>query len=662
MNLRHLNVLPVLVLCSVPASASAAGWVAPAATVSALGAAFTAPPIVASNGRGDTAVAWIDPATGNAMVSERPVGGTFSVGSAVLNTGDQFVGGLGIDATGNVYVFFTTNNMTPAASTAKVGVKPIGTGAWGVTTVGAANAADPPQTPITGTVTPDGKALAVWFQGHTANATQSKMEFSVKPAGSAVWGAKADLPGTTANAASGPRVVMNDAGQAAFIMQSQFCPGFDQGIRAATMTAAGVWTTANNVHICAAGGGVASADIGISSTGTATATWTRTNGANTIAQFSTKAIGDAAFPAAPASPGANDLSAAGADATSTTIAVAPGGETTIAWARGGIIQERTRPAIGGAFATATTVPNTLTAPNGPMMRAAPDGAVGLVWAGTNATPKSVIGGAVRPAGGAFAGLPATSAVDDAMPAVAADGEGNFPTAWVHMSSGPQFSVQASAIDGAGPAISGVVFPATVAVGVAFPYAATLTDRWSTTSGTWAFGDGTNGPLTGTKSYANGGMFIPILTATDGVGNQSTSPSMIAVTADTTPPTVTQLPVPASATVTETALKNGLPLDFQVSEGATVTSTATIPWRVAVSIRLKKQRKNHPKTFVIGSGSNTIAAAGTVTVTIEFTKAARTKIKRAHRKIMVTITSVVEDTVGNERTVTSSVTLRPAKKH
>jgi hypothetical protein len=658
MNLRHLNVLTVLVLCSVPASASAAGWVAPAATVSALGTAFFVPPIVASNGRGDTAVAWVDPATGDVFVSERPVGGSFSVGAAVVSTGDQFVGGLGIDAAGNVYVFFTTRNMTPAASTARVGVKPIGSGTWTVTTVGTANSADPPQAPVTGTVTPDGKALAVWFQAHSNNATQSKMVFSVKPAGSALWGAKADLPGTTANAASGPRVAMNDAGQAALILQSQFCPGFDQGIRAATMTAANVWTTANNVHVCAAGGGVAGADIGISSTGMATATWTRTDGAHTIAQFSTKAIGDASFPAAPASPGANDLSAAGADATSTTIAVAPSGETTIAWARGGIIQERTRAAIGGAFAAATTIPGTLTAPTGLMMRAAPGGTVGLVWAGTNATPKSVIGGAARPAGGAFAGVPATAAVDDAMPAVAADGEGNFPTAWVHMSSGPQFAVQATVIDGAGPDISGVIFPATATAGVAFPYGATLTDRWSTSGGgTWAFGDGTTGPLTGTKSYAGGGTFTATLTATDGFGNQSTSASMVTVTADTTPPTVTQRPVPASAT--ETALASGLPLDFDVSEGATVTSTATIPYKFAVRLHLTKKRKNHPETIVIGSGSSTIAAAGTVTVTIEFTAAAKKKLKR--RKIEVTITSVVEDAAGNAQTVTSSVTLTPAKK-
>jgi hypothetical protein len=657
MKLRHLAVFAV---CCAPASASAAGWIAPAATVSAAGAAFTLPPIVASNARGDTAVAWVDPATGNVMVSERPAGGSFSVGATVVNTGDQFLGALAIDASGNVYVFLTAQNMTPNASTARVGIKPIGTGAWAVTTVGTANNQMPPQAPIAGAVTPDGKALAVWFQGNTNNATLSRMQFSVKPAGSAVWGAKADLPGTIANGANGPRVVMNDAGEAAFIMQSQFCPGFAQGIRAATMTAANVWTTANNPHVCG-GADVASGDIGISSTGTATATWTRSDGANPIAQFSTKAIGDASFPVAPASPGANDLSAAGADATSTTVAVAPSGETTVAWARSGIVQERTRPAIGGAFAAATTVPGTLTAPSGLTMRAAGNGAVGLVWAGTNATPKSVIAGAVRPAGGAFAAVPATSAVDDAMPAVAADGEGNFPAAWVHTSSGPQFAVQATAIDAAGPAISGVTFPATATVDVAFPYGATLADRWSTTSGTWAFGDGTSGPLAGTKSYATGGTFTATLTATDGVGNESTSASMITVAGDTTPPTATQLPVPASALVTATALANGLPLDFEVSEGVTVTSTATVTRKVAISLGLLKRRKNQPATFVIGTGSSTIPAAGTVTVTIEFTAAAKKKIKRARRKITVTITSVVADAAGNQQTLTSTVTLKPGKK-
>lgn len=652
--------LAILLSCSLASSAFAAGWVAPPATVSAFGAALTLRPLVASNERGDTAVAWVDPATGNVFVSERPAGGAFTIGAPVLNTGDQYAGGLGIDAAGNVFVFFTTRNMTPTQSTARVGVKPIGTGTWDVTTVGAANAADPPQTPIAGAVTPDGKALAVWFQGHTANATQSKMQFSVKPAGSAVWSAKADLPGTTANGASFPRVVMNDAGEAAFVMQSQFCPGFDQGIRGATMTAAGVWTTANNVHVCVSGGGVASADVGISDDGTATATWTRTNGANTIAQFSTKTIAAVSFPVAPASPGANDLSAAGADASSTTIAVAPDGETTIAWARAGIVEERTRPALGGAFASATTVPGTLTAPNGLMMRAAPGGAVGLVWAATDEALENVIGGAVRPAGGAFAAVPATTAIDDTLPAVAADDEDNFPAAWVHMSAGPQFAVQASCIDGAAPAISGVVFPAEATLGVAFPYEATLADRWSTPSGLWTFGDGTDGPASGTKSYAIAGTFTATFTAVDGAGNESSESRMITVD-DATPPGVTPQPVPPSVTVTQTALENGLPLGFEVSEGVTVTSTATIPWKVAVRLRLAKKKKQHPETVEIGSGSASIATSGVVTVTIEFTDAAKKKLRRGRRKIPVTIVSVFEDAAGNQTTVTSSVTLAPAKK-
>jgi hypothetical protein len=51
----------------------------------------------------------------------------------------------------------------------------------------------------------------------------------------------------------------------------------------------------------------------------------------------------------------------------------------------------------------------------------------------------------------------------------------------------------------------------------------------------------------------------------------------------------------------------------------------------------------------------------VTVTIQFTDAAKRKLKRTRRKVTVTITSVAADAAGNEQTLTSSVTLSPGRR-
>jgi hypothetical protein len=77
--------LPLLL----PAAAVAAPtWVTPVSPVSGSVQPSTAPQ-VASNGRGDTAVAWLDPATGHVFVSERPVGAAFTTGAQVDATADQ---------------------------------------------------------------------------------------------------------------------------------------------------------------------------------------------------------------------------------------------------------------------------------------------------------------------------------------------------------------------------------------------------------------------------------------------------------------------------------------------------------------------------------------------------------------------------------------------
>jgi hypothetical protein len=528
-----LIALTVLLLLALPAGASAAPtWIAPAATLSAAGNGFIGiGPYVATNSRGDTAVAWLDPLTGRAKVSERPVGGVFSQGVTVNGSADQYLGGVSIDGAGNMYAFLIVNNSNPMTSRPVVATKPIGSGLWSSDFLADADSADPPQGGITGAVTPGGKALVTWFQGHTADASQSKLEFAVKPAGSSTWGPKANVPGVTGNT-SQHQLVMNAAGEAALAYTKVVCSGLSSYlVFGATMSSGNAWTTANQIPACngAVDVSVTGFSVGIDGSGNATAAWTHHNGANDIVQYSTKAIGAPSWPTVPLTSPTNDLSPSPGIATAPGLAVAPDGTTTVAWGRGNSVEERTRAGVGGAFAGATTIPNALTSPQRPVLGAAADGSVVAAWPGTNATPKQVIGSARRaPAADSFDALPGAPGTDNAMPALGVDEEGNASAAWVHTATGPQYSVQATGLDVAGPAITNLTFPATATAGTAFPYGATLTDRWSSASGEWELGDGTTGPLSGTKAYASAGSFDAVLTATDSHGNVTTADRSILV--------------------------------------------------------------------------------------------------------------------------------------
>lgn len=336
--------------------------------------------------------------------------------------------------------------------------------------------------------------------------------------------------------------------------------------------------------------------VGIDEAGNATVAWSRNDAppagtGNNIVQFTTTTAGTA-FPTAPAS-GANDLSATGVDAGYPAIAVAADGTTTVAWIRGGVVEERTRPAGGGAFAGVTTIPNSLTTPFGTLLAAGGDGSTLALWSGTDSA-KPVVGGARRAAGAAgFTALPQVPATDNTNPSLAADNEGNAAAAWTHTdTTGPTYGVQATGLDAAGPVISDVIFPSLADPGVPFSYGATLFDRWAPASanGLWAFGDGTVGALNGTKAYAQG-SFVATLTATDSFSNTSTvaRPTTVGTPGsgtDTVDPVLT-------ARLTNTAFAvnpNGVaekPVAARAKRGTTFVYTVSEPARVVFTIHAKQ---------------------------------------------------------------------------
>jgi len=229
----------------VPGVAHGAAWVTPPATVSAATATTIEQPRVASNARGDSAVVWIDPATGRPFESERPVGGSFSVGAQVSAATDLVLGSVHIDDAGTIYVFYISDKMTPAASVPVVATKAIGAVGWTLTPLTTVSATLPAQVMIEGAIAPDGSGLVVWFQADTNGAQNSKLEFARKAAGSSTWSAKANIAasGVAVGNTYGHALAMNPAGQAALVWGR----AGSVHLFGATMTAAGVWSTASAI-------------------------------------------------------------------------------------------------------------------------------------------------------------------------------------------------------------------------------------------------------------------------------------------------------------------------------------------------------------------------------------------------------------------------------
>lgn len=570
-----------------PGASAAPVWVTPVTNLTAAGSGPSEVKL-ASNARGDTAIAWVDPATSHVFESDRPAGGSFSPAAEISSASSQQLGSIAVDGSGLVYVFFGTDTSTAAASRPRVATRQVGSLAWTVTPLAAASASDPPQTPI-GAVTPAGAAIAVWDQGHTAGNEFSKFVFATKPAGSASWSAKADVTGACGCGSATaipttPALALDPAGDAAFLFV-RYNGGFVSRIVWGETLTAGSTTWTNPSAISTESGSdtlEGQPVVAMGANGTATAAWIRTNNVgNKIVQFATKTLAASSWPAAPngtsVTPGANDLSPLGSDAGQPAIAVEPDGTTTIAWARNGAIEERTRGAAAGSFASATTLPNSLTGSSSPFLATAASGEIVALWVGSS-SGHQLIGAANRPAGSAsFAALPSVPGTENGQPVAAVDDQGNVPAAWINNNAG-QMTVQATGLDVAPPAISGVSFPATAIAGTQIPYGATVLDRWSPVTASWTFGDGATGPLNGTHTYAAPGSFLATLTATDATGHSAT-----------TTRTVQVLPAPPSGAPAITGLKLS-PSSFKAaSKGASVARASTATG-TTVSYRISQPSK------------------------------------------------------------------------
>lgn len=282
------------------------------------------------------------------------------------------------------------------------------------------------------------------------------------------------------------------------------------------------------------------ADIAIDAQGRATAVWPFFNGSVIVIDAAVRPPGATSVFSAGA-----PISDAGVLSNSPRVAVEAGTNTAVAvWVQGPgcsagnllatncQVEGSARPS-GGGFQT----PQALSAPGastdfGPLVAFDPSGGAIAIWSG----PSPDIAGTQvqvtrRPPGlnqtfGAVTTI-STDAPSES-PALAFDNEGNAIAIWEHETTSPAGVIQYAGFDGAPPDILSVSAPAGVA-GKPVSFSANVTDRWTTPTVTWNFGDGVTATGSSvTHTYAKHGIYPVIITAQDGVGNQRSSSTSVAI--------------------------------------------------------------------------------------------------------------------------------------
>jgi hypothetical protein len=162
---------------------------------------------------------------------------------------------------------------------------------------------------------------------------------------------------------------------------------------------------------------------------------------------------------------------------------------------------------------------------------AADGRALLAWTQLD-RPGGAIGLLVaeRPPGGAFGDPVPIQSADAASAALAMSDGGDGLAAWIVGAAAP-YAVHGRGYDATPPALSGVMIPASAAVGVPAAFAASPFDVWGPSTTSWSFDDGATATgATAQHAYARTGSFTVTVTATDAVGNTTSSSAAVNVLA------------------------------------------------------------------------------------------------------------------------------------
>ncbi len=522
MNRRLWIACATALALGTPAGAQAAPtWLAPE-TAGPGGSSATA----AMGAGGDVAIGYrTTSGTAQAQGVFRTPAGPLGAPSPLSNTGDggTLAARVAVNARGDAVAGWTnTTNIY-------MSTRPSG-GSWSapitIAPTGGTFGNDDPQVGIAD----DGTTAIAW---NFYTGSKFAAHYAVRSAAGVLGPIKSSDP---AQSISGvPQLTMNGAGDA--IVAWPRTNGTKYVIQAAVRPRGGDFSAP--IDLSDSAQDAFSAAVALAQNGASAVAWTRSDGTNQLTQVSRR-------PAGGAFGLAETLSAAGADATFPAVSINDAGETLVSWTRAGSAQAR----IGGL--TGSFQPLTDFGTGGGRTSAVIDND-GLAVVSFGATSQAFA--SVRQPSGAF-GAPERLSPDGILVGVYSnvptatlgiDGQGDAVAAWDAFGSGVQ-SIGARILDGGAPAFGAVSTPTTATAGQAATFSATATDRFSPiASTTWNFGDGSaaaTGPSV-QHTFAAAGSYDVTVTATDAVGNDTSTTRRVTVgAAPVTPGPLPQtLPVP-----------------------------------------------------------------------------------------------------------------------
>jgi hypothetical protein len=276
-------------------------------------------------------------------------------------------------------------NGSGTGATIKAAIRPAGGSFGAATTLSApGQSAYSPQIAIG----PNGTATAVWYR---SNGIEGIVQAATRPPGGS-FGTPVNLS-AAGRFANDPQIAIAPNG-ATTVVWSTYVDGFNDRIQFATRPPGGSFGAEANLS--AVGESASSPQIATAPDGDTTVVWYLYKG-------SASRIQSATWPSGGSFGAVVNLSAAGEDDVLPQIAIAPDGTTTVVWqlykSPDIRIQSATRPP-GGSFGGPVNLSAAGQNAFSPQIAVAPDGTATVVWQGFNGTNR-IIRAATRPPGGSF---------------------------------------------------------------------------------------------------------------------------------------------------------------------------------------------------------------------------------------------------------------------
>ena len=286
-------------------------------------------------------------------------------------------------------------------------------------------------------IDPAGNAVAVWAR---SNGTHTIIQSASRPTGGS-WTSAVSLSAAGRNAER-PQVGVDAAGNAVAVWMRT--NGAHTIIQSASRALGGQWTA--GMDLSAAGRDAKEPRLAIDPAGNAVAVWARFDGFDDIVQAAVRTPGGAWLPP-------DDLSAGGENAKEPQVAIDPAGNAVAVWSRfdgSHFIAQAAARAPGGAWAPAADISEEGESATEPDLALTPSGSAIAVWSRDEGADQ-IVQSAVRPPGGAWGNPMDASPAGrrSTEPQVAVDPAGNAAAVWKRSDIGPYTIVQAASMAAGG---------------------------------------------------------------------------------------------------------------------------------------------------------------------------------------------------------------------